>query len=475
MANNCQIPTPEIYVNQMLDYIGYSVNLYGKKVLENSCGEGNILLQIVKRYIESGIKENYSLCQIKSGLSRDIVAYEIDYRCINKCKKRLNNLAAVYGLKEIKWNIQKKDFLKEDFNNVYDYVIGNPPYITYHDMNENQRKFLKKYFSTCEKGRSDYYYAFIEASIKVLSPGGKMAYLVPYSVMTNKFAADLRKFMLPYISQIYDYRSIKIFQEAIISSIIIICENEKRKDISYHLVAEESVLEIPKKKLGNRWIILEKQTINGKKFGEYFEVKNSVATLCNKAFVLKEYEKKKDYYIVGNYKIEASLVRDAASIKSLNKKKKRDKIIFPYKIINGQRQDYTSEEFEKNFPCATSYLKQFIKELTDRKADKKAEWFQYGRSQAITKVLGEKLIIPMVITQKVHTYKAGVDAIPYAGYFIKCKEDCELSLEDAKKILESKDFYKYVEICGTPTTPTSYRISVDDIKDYIIVKEKKEK
>ena len=99
-------------------------------------------------------------------------------------------------------------------------------------MNENQRKFLKKYFSTCEKGRSDYYYAFIEASIKVLSPGGKMAYLVPYSVMTNKFAADLRKFMLPYISQIYDYRSIKIFQEAIISSIIIICENEKRKDIS---------------------------------------------------------------------------------------------------------------------------------------------------------------------------------------------------------------------------------------------------
>ena len=35
MASNCQIPTPEIYVDQMLDYIGYSGNLYGKKVLEN--------------------------------------------------------------------------------------------------------------------------------------------------------------------------------------------------------------------------------------------------------------------------------------------------------------------------------------------------------------------------------------------------------------------------------------------------------
>lgn len=475
MANNCQIPTPEIYVNQMLDYIGYSTDLYGKKVLENSCGEGNILLQIVKRYIESGIKENYSLCQIKSGLNRDIVAYEIDHKCIGQCKKRLNKLAGVYGLKKVKWNIRKKDFLKEDFSNKYDYVIGNPPYITYHDMNEEQREFLKNCFSTCRQGRSDYYYAFIEASVKVLASGGKMAYLVPYSIMTNKFAANLREFILPYISQIYDYRTIKIFQEAITSSVVIICENKKEKDFGYHLVAEERVLKISKKKIGNKWIILEKQNINGKKFGEYFDVRNSVATLCNKAFVLKDYDQQEDYYIVGNHRIEADLVKDAVSVKSLNQKKKKDKIIFPYRIIDGQRKDYTLEEFQEKFPGATSYLKQFEIELNNRKADKNAEWFQYGRSQAITKIGGEKLIIPMVITQKVHTYKAGADAIPYAGYFIKCKENSELSLQDAKNILESRDFYKYVKICGTPTTPTSYRISVADIKDYVIIKEEKEK
>ena len=92
MASNCQIPTPETYVNQMLDYIGYSANLYGKKVLENSCGDGNILLQIVRRYIESGIKENYSSREIEAGLKRDIDAYEVDYKCIRQCKKRLNKL-----------------------------------------------------------------------------------------------------------------------------------------------------------------------------------------------------------------------------------------------------------------------------------------------------------------------------------------------------------------------------------------------
>lgn len=74
MASNCQIPTPEIYVDQMLDYIGYSGNLYGKKVLENSCGEGNILLKIVMRYIESAKRREYTSCEIKEGLQRDIVA-----------------------------------------------------------------------------------------------------------------------------------------------------------------------------------------------------------------------------------------------------------------------------------------------------------------------------------------------------------------------------------------------------------------
>ena len=34
MASNCQIPTPKTYVIQMLDYIGYTDKLFGKKVYQ---------------------------------------------------------------------------------------------------------------------------------------------------------------------------------------------------------------------------------------------------------------------------------------------------------------------------------------------------------------------------------------------------------------------------------------------------------
>ena len=77
MASNCQIPTPKTYVIQMLDYIGYTDKLFGKKVLENSCGEGNILLEIVRRYVESAKKENRAPYEIKEGLKKDIIAYEV--------------------------------------------------------------------------------------------------------------------------------------------------------------------------------------------------------------------------------------------------------------------------------------------------------------------------------------------------------------------------------------------------------------
>ena len=143
MPGNCQIPTPEAYVDQMLDYIGYSEDLYGKKVLENSCGEGNILLKIVMRYIESAKRQQRMNSEIKEGLQRDIVAYEIDNRCIEACKKRLDGFVNSCGIKNVNWNLNHKDFLNEKVTATYDYVVGNPPYITYHDM-DNTEKFVKR-------------------------------------------------------------------------------------------------------------------------------------------------------------------------------------------------------------------------------------------------------------------------------------------------------------------------------------------
>lgn len=54
-----QVFTPSQYVEQMLDEVGYQgVGILKKTFLENSVGEGNILLTAVKRYIVVAKKEN---------------------------------------------------------------------------------------------------------------------------------------------------------------------------------------------------------------------------------------------------------------------------------------------------------------------------------------------------------------------------------------------------------------------------------
>ena len=60
IADKCQIFTPENYVKELLDSVGYRKDILDKTILENSCGDGNILVEIVKRYIEEAIKQKYS-------------------------------------------------------------------------------------------------------------------------------------------------------------------------------------------------------------------------------------------------------------------------------------------------------------------------------------------------------------------------------------------------------------------------------
>lgn len=477
MANKCQVQTPKKYVIEMLDYIGYNNQLYGKRVLENSCGEGNILCEIVRRYIQDARRYGYSDREIVNGLEEDVCAYETDCDCIRKCKRRLNKVVYRFGIKGIKWNIKNEDFLKSQ-GEVYDFIIGNPPYITYHDLPKEQRIFLRDTFISCKEGRFDYSYAFIEASLYRLGNGGKMVYLVPYSVKTNKFAKRLREVLKPYLKAIYDYKTIKIFPDAITSTVIILCENVKNiTGLDCYIVNSNQMIHKEKLLLRNKWILereSEQENNIERCFGDYFEVLNSVATLCNRAFVLKEYVEESDYYTIGQYRIERQLVKNAASTKSFNKRRDRnivDKIIFPYKHIDGAVFRFRIDEFEQMFPYGSKYLQQFEEELDKRKVDQRAFWFEYGRSQAITKVFGKKLILPMVITKSVSVYLADDEEIPYAGYFIRKKADSSLTLEDAKKIIESDDFYEYVKKCGTPTTPTSYRISVNDIKDFKISEE----
>lgn len=460
----CQVFTPEFYGKELLNNVDYQgPSILEKVFLENSVGEGNILILAVEEYIKEARKQNISNEQIKQQLEKYFVAFEIDKSIIIKCKKRLDDLVSFYNIFNVKWNIKNENYLfyKDKIN--ADYIVGNPPYIRYTDIEEDERKKLKERFISCSVGKFDYCYAFIERSLEDLNTStGKMSYFIPSSIFKNTFGSKLRQIMLKDIFRIIDFQHRNVFGKALTSPAIIGFEKKSYNQVLEYIgIDTNSHININKKYFKDKWIFSEPNIkVSSSKllrFGDFFQVNNSVATLLNEAFVIK-----------GNSEvdIENEVLRDAASPRGIANKQK-EKIIFPYYFDkSGYWKRYDENEFILKFPGAVQHLKRYSNKLSNRKAD--GLWFEYGRTQALRHLNKEKLLISSIITDKLRVNKLPKDVIPYSGFFITTIST--FSLNKAVEILESYEFENYILNQAINANGKSVRISVNDIKNFTFEK-----
>lgn len=466
MNKKCQVFTPPNYVEILLNSVGYKHNLYRKKIMENSCGDGNILAIVVQRYIEDCKTNGLSRTKIKNGLSNDIYGVEIDPEQYKKCISRLDDIVKQNGIGEVKWNISCEDYLKKKESKKYDYVVGNPPYITYRELKNDNQKYLKNTFCSCENGKFDYCYAFLEKSLDSLSENGMMAYLIPSSVYKTVFGDAIRKKMLPYVEKVIDYTQVKVFKNALVKSSILVL-NRGKNDSVIHYVDESSDIEsvLNANDLGEKWVF-SKVNQSGRRFGDYFKVSHVVATLCNEAFVLKEWKNDEAHnYICDGFVLENQLVRDAISPKNM-RTGHPEKIIFPYTYNkNHELVKYTEDEFANLFPEGYRYLSSFREKLDKRDSDSAAKWFEYGRSQALGHLDKDKALISTIISNEVVVYRLNRFTIPYAGMYITATTD-QLSIDDAIDTLRSNAFLEYVKNVGIPVNGDSVRVTSKDIENF---------
>lgn len=466
----CQKFTPTSHVELLLDAIDYSGrNVIRKTFLENSCGEGNVLKVAVERYVKAALDEGMSKRQLAIELEKYFIAFEIDKHVADVCSKNLNGVLEKYNIPPVDWNIINGDYLKEVIKEEVSFISGNPPFIMYQDLENEDRKFLKNNFESCRDGKFDYCYAFIEKSIKDLGHSGKMSYLIPNSLFKNSFGSNLRDIMREHLESILDFPYTTVFEDALTSpAIISIVKDSSSETVDYINNDSNTQLVIPKTYLVGKWIfsndfanVVALRGTDLMRFGDFFQVSNSVATLANKVFVLNDYERIFGYYTVGDYKIEDTIVRRAASPRKMARSIS-EYILFPYEYDDLNYQRYQEKQFNQYFPEAARYLQSKIEILDNRKAD--GAWYEYGRSQALGKVNQPKLLMSSIITGKVNIYTLDQDVIPYSGFFIVPK--AELTLERARKILESENFFNYIVKNSINANGYSVRCSVKDIMNF---------
>lgn len=277
----CQQFTPDNLIETMLALANYTDDLMGKTVLENSFGAGNILKAIVIRYINSALKAGFDLNAVSQGLSRDIYGYELDKALYNKCLSELNGIVNQYSLPAVQWNLFNRDALAMEDDITFDYIIGNPPYISYNEMDPLSRKTLKETYESCSIGKYDYCYAFIELGINHLKESGKLVQLVPNNIYKNVFGQILRDKLKMHITSIYDYPDQRLFNNALTSVSLFLYEQDNiSASVYYKNMTNNQEMDISRDALNSKWVFAcntsQKEALV--KFGEVFHA--SISIFC---------------------------------------------------------------------------------------------------------------------------------------------------------------------------------------------------
>lgn len=468
-----QIFTPTKIVDEVLALVDGLDKPWGKRILENSCGDGRFLIAIVKRYIEGCRSQNISDNDIATALSRDIVGYELDAEKLECCRRNLDAAARESGLKRmVRWRLFNEDFLRADVEETFDYVIGNPPYLSYPQIPKEDRQYIEKFFETCKEGRWDYCHAFIEKSFLSLSQEGKLYYILPSSIFRIKSSRLIRELILKNLMCVVEYTSGLMF-DGVLTSTAIVGIDKKRSEETFKYAVKTRTGQsrwqnIRKANLNNvaGWTFsLQKHKSSGMRFGDYFQVSSSVATLLNSAFVLKGFREENDFFVDDKHRvmIERSLVRKAATPRSMVYNR-REYIIFPYRFnaLDGRWTLIAEDELKSEYPLAYNYLLSHKDKLLKRDTD--YQWYGYGRSQALQVVGRKKLILSQIVTGSASVFVTSEECVPYSGYYVEAKND--FSLEEALRILSSEDFSTYARRVGIPVSGDSVRLSISHIREY---------
>lgn len=156
-------------------------------VLEPSCGDGVFLDSL----FSVGLMEQISMIQ----------AIEIESEEANKVAERYKETKNVDVICEDFFDFYQRNYKSSQ----YDLILGNPPYIRYQYLTEEQRKIQSDILTTHGMKANkliNAWVAFVVACVQMLSENGKIAFVLPAEILQVAYAEDLRLYLSNHLQKI---------------------------------------------------------------------------------------------------------------------------------------------------------------------------------------------------------------------------------------------------------------------------------
>ncbi len=145
----------------------------GARLLDCGCGDGVFIAGVLRR------------CRAQGWHAPEIVGVELDPLRAGAARDAFRGHANV--------TICQQDFLSQRTDH-FDYVIGNPPYVSILELSPAERLVYRVAFQTA-RGRFDLYALFFEQAMRLLRPNGRLVFITPEKFLYVETARPLRELM----------------------------------------------------------------------------------------------------------------------------------------------------------------------------------------------------------------------------------------------------------------------------------------
>lgn len=454
--------TPPYIVSNILDLSGYCGSVILKKhVIDNSCGDGAFLCEIVSRYCQAALDHGLRLNELIEDLSTYIHGIELESVEQKKCICNVTKIAKQYGVVDVNWDIVCGNSLSIiNYDGKMDFVLGNPPYVRVHNLGDSFNEI--KSYTFAQNGMTDLFIVFFELGIRMLNDNGVLGYITPSSYFNSLAGSYMRKRFEDenLLKAVVDLKHFQAFASTTYTAITILAKNKKENTVEYYGYDVEALKPYYVETVspqdyqiaGNYYFsknsdlkLLQKIFLNYGKCD--ISVKNGYATLCDDVFV-------HDFRFDSKYIIP--VIKASKGIKQ--------KIFFPY----DEKGCLISESALQDETELFQYLLDNKVKLVNRSNEKDANkyWYAFGRSQAIMDTYKDKLSINALLRTK-DDFKfvlAPAGTGVYGGLYIVSDT---ISIEEIMNTLKSDEFMVYISLLGKYKSGGYYTFSSKDVKAFL--------
>ena len=187
-------------VDFILDLVGYTPDrpLHQMRLLEPSFGNGDFLLPVIDRLIESWRNAPGPVAGPVPALSECIRAVELHRITFGRTRQSVIDRLTEHGIDVSDatqladtWLVQG-DYLLIDLPGHFDFVAGNPPYVRQELIPDALMAAYRARYATIFD-RADLYIPFIERSLTLLGAGGQLGLICADRWMKNRYGCKLRE------------------------------------------------------------------------------------------------------------------------------------------------------------------------------------------------------------------------------------------------------------------------------------------